>query len=335
MAALVRQVGIRPLMRQMLSAMREDYIRWPDFEKSARLAVHSPAGVIELMPIADADQFSFKYVNGHPGNPVLGLPTVMAFGALADVSTGFPVLLSEMTILTAIRTAVASALAATVLARPDSTSMAMIGNGAQSEFQILAFAELLGIRRFYLYDTDFAPTEKALQNLSTFSDIECSATPNAAEAIALADIITTATADKSRAVIIRDEDIRPGIHINGIGGDCPGKTELAAGVLKNARVVVQFEPQSRVEGDIQQLPPEFQPIELWEILSGRTPGRQSRDQVTIFDSVGFSLEDFSALRTIFQLATISDTGSEIELIPQMRDQKNLFGRLNAPSGKFA
>ena len=335
MAALVRQVGIRPLMRQMLSAMREDYIRWPEFEKSARLAVHSPVGVIELMPIADANQFSFKYVNGHPGNPVLGLPTVMAFGALADVSTGFPVLLSEMTILTAIRTAVASALAATVLARPDSTSMAMIGNGAQSEFQILAFAELLGIRRFYLYDTDLAATEKALQNLNTFSDIECSATQNAAEAIAQADIITTATADKSRAVIIRDEDIRPGIHINGIGGDCPGKTELAAGVLNNARVVVQYEPQSRVEGDIQQLPPEFQPIELWEILSGRTPGRQFRDQVTIFDSVGFSLEDFSALRTIFQLATLSDTGSEIELIPQMRDQKNLFARLNAPSGKFA
>jgi len=330
MAALVRQVGIRPLMREMLTAMREDYIRWPEFEKSARMAVHSDVGVIELMPIADASQFSFKYVNGHPGNPSVGMPTVMAFGALVEVNTGFPVLLSEMTILTAIRTAVASALAATVLARPDSQAMAMIGNGAQAEFQILAFAELLGIRSFYLYDTDPAATEKILKNLAEFPDFQCEAASSAVEAMAGADIITTATADKTRAVIIQESDLRPGIHINGIGGDCPGKTELAAGVLKNARVVVQYEPQSRIEGDIQQLPAEFQPVELWEILAGKADGRQSANQVTIFDSVGFSIEDFSALRIVYRLANENNTGRKIELVPQLDDQKNLFGRLIAP-----
>ena len=327
MARLVRQVGILPLMQQMLIAMREDYVRWAEFEKSARLAVHSPVGVIELMPIADQSQFSFKYVNGHPGNPAVGMPTVMAFGALADVATGFPVLLSEMTILTGIRTAVASALAATVLARKDAKAMAMIGNGAQAEFQILAFNELIGIRQFYLFDTDAAATEKTVANLRGFAGIQCIPTASAAEAMARADIITTATADKTRAVIIQETDLRPGIHINGIGGDCPGKTELAAGVLQGARVVVQYEPQSRVEGDIQQLPVEFQPVELWEILAGRTPGRESADQVTIFDSVGFSIEDFSALRTILQLATQHDSGRTIELIPNLDDQKNLFGRL--------
>jgi ornithine cyclodeaminase len=327
MAGLVRQEGILPLMREMLSAMREDYVRWPEFEKSARLAVHSPVGVIELMPIADQNQFSFKYVNGHPGNPALGMPTVMAFGALADVSTGFPVLLSEMTILTGIRTAVASALAATVLARKDSRTMAVIGNGAQAEFQILAFAELIGIRQFYLFDTDPAATEKTIRNLRGFSGVECIPVTSAAEAMAQADIITTATADKTRAVIIRESDLRPGIHINGIGGDCPGKTELAAGVLEGARVVVQYEPQSRIEGDIQQLPAEFRPIELWEILTGVAEGRQSAEQVTIFDSVGFSIEDFSALRTVLKFATEHDSGHTIELIPRMDDQKNLFGRL--------
>jgi ornithine cyclodeaminase len=330
MAALVRQVGILPLMREMLTAMREDYIRWPEFEKSARLAVHSDVGVIELMPIADASQFSFKYVNGHPGNPSVGMPTVMAFGALVEVNTGFPVLLSEMTILTAIRTAVASALAATVLARPDSQAMAMIGNGAQAEFQILAFAELLGIRKFYLYDTDPAATEKTLKNLAEFPNFHCEAASSAVEAMAGADIITTATADKTRAVIIQESDLRPGIHINGIGGDCPGKTELAAGVLKNARVVVQYEPQSRIEGDIQQLPAEFQPVELWEILAGKADGRQSANQVTIFDSVGFSIEDFSALRIVYRLANENYIGRKIELVPHLDDQKNLFGRLIAP-----
>lgn len=327
MAGLVRQVGILPLMQQMLVAMREDYVRWPEFEKSARLAVHSPVGVIELMPIADQNQFSFKYVNGHPGNPALGMPTVMAFGALADVATGFPVLLSEMTILTGIRTAVASALAATVLARKDARTMAMIGNGAQAEFQILAFAELIGIQQFYLFDTDPAATEKTIQNLRGFPVVECIPAMSAAEAMSRADIITTATADKTRAVIIRESDLRPGIHINGIGGDCPGKTELAAGVLEGARVVVQYEPQTRVEGDMQQLSAEFRPVELWEILAGRAEGRQSADEVTIFDSVGFSIEDFSALRTVWKLASIHDSGHTIELIPQLDDQKNLFGRL--------
>lgn len=327
MAGLVRQVGILPLMQQMLAAMREDYLRWPEFEKSARLAVHSPVGVIELMPIADQNQFSFKYVNGHPGNPAVGMPTVMAFGALADVATGFPVLLSEMTILTGIRTAVASALAATVLARKDARTMAMIGNGAQAEFQILAFAELIGIQRFYLFDTDPAATEKTIQNLRGFPALECIPCTSATDAMSRADIITTATADKTRAVIIRESDLRPGIHINGIGGDCPGKTELAAGVLEGARVVVQYEPQTRVEGDLQQLSAEFRPVELWEILAGRAEGRQSADQVTIFDSVGFSIEDFSALRTVWNLASIHDSGHTIELIPQLDDQKNLFGRL--------
>ena len=327
MVGLVHRVGIRPLIRKIFAAMREDYIAWADFEKSPRSAVHSPVGVIELMPIANQEQFSFKYVNGHPGNPALGLPTVMAFGALADVDTGYPVLLSEMTLLTGIRTAVASALAASVLARPESRVMALIGNGAQAEFQILAFAEMIGITTVRLFDVDPAATDKVIRNLQEFPDLKLIRCVSVAEALEGADIITTATADKTRAVILTEQDLRPGLHINGIGGDCPGKTELSAELLRQARVVVQYEPQSRIEGDIQQMPADYQAIELWRILAGETEGRQSPDQITIFDSVGFSIEDFSALRTVLRLAEIHQIGQTIPLIPDLVDVKDLYGLL--------
>jgi ornithine cyclodeaminase/alanine dehydrogenase-like protein (mu-crystallin family) len=101
----------------MAAQIDAEFCRWHDFDKSVRLACHSTDGVIELMPITCSQQFAFKYVNGHPKNTRDGLPTVMTFGVLADVDTGAPRLLSELTITTAIRTAAMSALAAQKLAR--------------------------------------------------------------------------------------------------------------------------------------------------------------------------------------------------------------------------
>src|SRR5581483_2612000 len=115
---------------------------------------HSPGGVIELMPVDDGRLYSFKYVNGHPQNTAAGLLTVTAFGVLADVPTGYPLLLSELTVTTALRTAAMSAVAARWLARGDCRSMALIGSGAQSEFQILAFHRMLGIRELRIFDVD-------------------------------------------------------------------------------------------------------------------------------------------------------------------------------------
>jgi ornithine cyclodeaminase/alanine dehydrogenase-like protein (mu-crystallin family)/mannose-6-phosphate isomerase-like protein (cupin superfamily) len=145
--------------------IEEDFARWPEFEKSARYASHSDKGVIELMPTSDGAQFAFKYVNGHPSNALSGLQTVVAFGVLANVATGYPELISEMTILTALRTAATSALAARRLARPDASTMAMIGLGAQSEFQAHAFKALLGIKRLRVFDVDPDATSKFMANL--------------------------------------------------------------------------------------------------------------------------------------------------------------------------
>src|SRR6202161_4831516 len=125
---VVSRVGLAPFIEALAGEIEADYLRWGEFEKSARLASHSAAGVIELMPTSDGRLYSFKYVNGHPQNTAAGLLTVTAFGVLAEVSTGYPLLLSELTVTTALRTAAMSALAAKRLARADSRVMALVGN---------------------------------------------------------------------------------------------------------------------------------------------------------------------------------------------------------------
>jgi len=151
---LVRNVGTAEFIERLAREIEADYRRWSEFEKSARLASHSPVGVIELMPTSDGRLYSFKYVNGHPKNTAAGLLTVTAFGVLADVDTGYPLLLSELTVTTALRTAATSALAAEWMARDGSRVMALIGNGAQAEFQAIAFHRMLGIRELRIYDVD-------------------------------------------------------------------------------------------------------------------------------------------------------------------------------------
>ena len=323
---LVQRKGVEACLRGMADYLHADYLRWNAFDKSARVASHSRDGVIELMPIADDQTYAFKYVNGHPKNTRWGLPTVMAFGVLADVATGAPLLLSELTLTTALRTAAMSAVAAHALARPGARTMALIGNGAQSEFQALAFHHLLGVTTLRLFDTDPAATAKLQANLqgTGLRTVVCTST---AEAVRGADVVTTVTADKTNATILTPEMLVPGMHINAVGGDCPGKTELHADVLRQAQVFVEYTPQTRIEGDIQQLPADFVVTELWEVLAGQHTGRASDAAVTVFDSVGFALEDFSALRFLRDAATELGMGQPIELIPQLSDPKNLFGLL--------
>ena len=324
--ALVRRKGLKACMAGIADNIREDFRRWHDFDKSARVANHSRDGVIELMPISDDKAYSFKYVNGHPRNTAIGLSTVMAFGVLADVATGAPRLVSELTLTTAMRTAATSALAAQTLARPDSRVMALIGNGAQSEFQAMAFQHLVGIDTVRLFDIDPAATAKLAANLAG-SGLRVQVCASTREAVHGADIVTTVTADKQYATILSADMLAPGMHINAVGGDCPGKTELEAAVLEAAKVFVEFTPQSRIEGDIQQMPADFAVTELWEVLAGQKTGRDNAEQITVFDSVGFALEDFSALRFMHNAALEAGLGERLALIPQLADPKNLFGTL--------
>src|SRR5256714_605554 len=211
---LVARRGVARFIEELAGEIETDFLRWGAFEKSPRHATHSPLGVIELMPASDGRLYAFKYVNGHPKNTAVGLLTVTAFGVLADVQTGYPLLPPELPLTTALRTAATSALAARRMARPD------------------------------------------------------------------------------------------------------------------ARVVVEYEPQSRIEGEIQQMNAAFPVIELATLLAGQVSGRVSDRDVTIFDSVGFALEDFSSLRYLLRIHHEErGTQQQIDLLPDLEDPKDLFALL--------
>ena len=326
MMRLVHHIGIEDMLRGLAEYIEADFRRWQLFDKTPRIASHSAEGVIELMPTSDGEVYGFKYVNGHPKNTAEGLQTVTAFGLLADVASGYPVLLSEMTLLTAMRTAATSALVARVLAPKNARCMAMIGNGAQSEFQSLAMKAVCGISEVRLFDIDPKATAKCAANLAGMGlTVTQCATPE--EAIMGAQIITTCTADKQYATILTDNMVGAGVHINAIGGDCPGKTELAPAILHRADIFVEFPEQTRIEGEIQQLAPDHPVTEIWQVLSGTAKGRVSPSQITLFDSVGFAIEDFSALRYVRD--RIAGTGflHPLDLLADPDDPRDLFGML--------
>ena len=326
MMKLVLRVGIERFIAGLAEYVEEDFRRWEIFDKTPRLASHSAEGVIELMPTSDGRTYGFKYVNGHPKNTREGRQTVTAFGVLADVGTGYPVLLSEMTILTALRTAATSAVAARHLAPRDAACMAIIGNGAQSEFQAVAFRALLGIRQLRLYDIDPAATRKCIRNLAGFG-FDITPCQSAEEAVAGAQIVTTVTADKQYATILTDNMVGAGIHINAVGGDCPGKTELHRDILMRSDIFVEYPPQTRIEGEIQQLAPDHPVTELWRVITGAAPGRTNPGQITLFDSVGFATEDFSALRYVRDQLAGTGLYEELDMLADPDDPRDLFGMI--------
>ena len=324
MMRLVLSIGPEKLLADLARYIEDDFRRWPEFDKTPRVASHSRDGVIELMPTADAENYGFKYVNGHPKNTRDGYQTVTAFGVLSSVATGYPILMTEMTILTALRTAATSGLVGRWLAPEGAEVMAMIGNGAQCEFQALAFRVLCGINRLRLHDIDPAATAKAARNLRAqgFDVVECATAQAAVEG---AQIITTCTADKQNATVLSDNMIGAGVHINAIGGDCPGKTELQRDILTRASVFVEYPPQTRIEGEIQQLDPDHPVTELWQVITGEAQGRSDARQITLFDSVGFAIEDFSALRYVHSRLKDSGLYQNLDMIADPDDPRDLFG----------
>ena len=334
MMKLVLHLGPERVMTDIAAYIEADFRRWESFDKTPRVASHSDVGVIELMPTSDGEMYGFKYVNGHPKNTKEGLQTVTAFGLLAEVDTGYPILLTEMTILTALRTAAMSALTAKHLAPKGATTMAMIGNGAQAEFQALAFRAICGISEVRLYDADPAATRKCERNL-VGSGLKLTACKSAEEAMEGAQIITTCTADKQNATILTDNMVGSGVHINAVGGDCPGKTELHKDILLRSAIFVEYPPQTRVEGEIQQLDPDHPVTELWRVFTGQATGRTDPRQITLFDSVGFAIEDFSALRYVHDQLKSLPFSEPLDMIADPDDPRDLYGMLLRAKAKAA
>ncbi|MBL3601716.1 MAG: ornithine cyclodeaminase [gamma proteobacterium endosymbiont of Lamellibrachia anaximandri] len=299
------------------------------FTKSSRYAAYYSQGVIELMPCSSDKFYSFKYVNGHPGNTLKGKLSVVAFGVLSEVESGYPLLISEMTLLTAFRTAAVAALGAKYLARSESSHLALVGTGAQAEFMAHALKSVLPIEQISYFDRDSQAMKKFASNMQG-AGVQLNPHGGIYGAVRDADMVVTATAAKRRAILLRREELKDGAHLHAMGGDCPGKTELDPNLVKQCRRVVEFAEQTRLEGEMQNLPDLPVHAELWEIVSGQKPGRENDREITLLDAVGFGLEDYSVLRVVYGLADEFGVGQTCDLIPELDDPKNLFGLLVSP-----
>lgn len=319
-ASDIRSIGLEQLFADAVRFLEEDLNRWALLKKSSRHATHFEHGVFELMPCADDMYYTFKYVNAHPANPSLGKLSIVALGMLADIETGYPQMVCDMTLLTAIRTAAMSAVAAKHLAKKDSSVFGLIGTGAQSEFQTYAMLKQFPIRQIRYFDRDKSAMEKYARNMAG-AGVELVACENAKDVLAGADIVTTCICEKAHVELFQYADVKnhSSLFVNAIGGDCPGKTELDPDILRNSRVVVEFYEQTKVEGEIQNAP-EVACEELWEIVQGKREGRTEKDHIIVFDSVGFALADFSVMRMLYERGI----GQNVSLLPEPKDAKDLF-----------
>lgn len=331
LSKILKRHGFDNFVRDLMKALKRDFKNWQKFTKMPRPSMHVPGGVLELMPICDNKKYyTFKYVNCHPKNPLIGQQTVVATGQLSRIDTGYPLMFSEMTILTALRTAATSALVADLMARKNAHILTLIGTGAQSEFQVMGLRLVRDIREVRYFDIDSKAMDKFEKNMSD-KKIKLVRCQSAKESVKGADIITTITACKANVDVIKNNWVKAGVHINALGGDTVGKTELELSILQRCRIVVEYFDQSLIEGEIQRLQlkeaKELVYAELYELVKGSKKGRENDQEITLFDSVGIALEDYSALRLTYELAERYDIGEERNLTPLIKNPKNLIACL--------
>jgi len=270
-------------------------------------------GDFRAMPAALPGCAGLKWVNVHPENPSLGLPSIMAILIYSDPETGYPLAIMDATEITAYRTGAAAAIASKYLARRDSHIIGIIGAGFQAHTQILAHAELFSPISMNVFDVSKAAVDRLMESLSQLSINNCSIQEAAAS-----DIICTLT--PSRSPIIKREWIAAGTHINAIGADAPGKQELDSSVLKEAIVVVDDLKQASSSGEINV------PIQkgtyslrevygtLAEITVGKKKGRTDNGAITLFDSTGIAVEDIAVAKLLFEKAQQVGGYPSIDLI---------------------
>jgi alanine dehydrogenase len=270
-------------------------------------------GDFRAMPGALPGCAGMKWVNVHPGNPSLGLPSVMAVLIYSDPETGYPLAIMDATEITAYRTGAAAAIASKYLARRSPHKMGVIGAGYQAYTQILAHAELFNPISINAFDISKAAVDRLAQSLQHLSIRSCSVQEAAAS-----DIVCTLT--PSRSPVVKREWIIPGTHINAVGADAPGKQELEPSILKEAIVVVDDLTQASHSGEINV------PIQkglystnevygtLAEVIVGKKKGRTDNKAITVFDSTGIAVEDIAVARLLFEKARQAGGYPSIDLV---------------------
>ncbi len=272
------------------------------------------------MPAAVGSRFAgVKLINSHELNPARGLPSVVGTYVLFSQETGIPLCLMAATVLTAVRTGAASGVASRHLARPDSTTLGLVGAGAQASYQFDAVAAQLAISDVMVWapEPDAARRDAFIQAMTVaHPTVEFRVAGSAAECAAT-DVVCTTT--PSRVSLFPASAVRPGTHINAVGADGPGKQELDPQLLLTSRVVVDETYQAVHGGEVNVAIAQGVMQEsgiagtLPDVVNGLVPGRTSESEVTIFDSTGLAIQDIAVAILVYERAMEFGRGIEIEL----------------------
>jgi len=271
-------------------------------------------GVLEWMPHHEPGRcLTLKTVGYTPSNPAdKGMPTILATLTRFDDETGHLMSVCDGVLPTAIRTGAASAVASRLLARPDSTALGLIGAGAQAVTQLHALSRVFPLREVLVHDID--PARAAgLAERAAFVGVDIRAA-GVREIEEGSDIICTATSvEVGAGPVLEGTHLRPHVHVNAVGADLPGKTELPASLLRSALVVPDHPEQARREGECQQLEPQEIGPDLATLLATPTEALAHRDRHTVFDSTGYALEDHAILVVLLDLAQKYGLGQRLRL----------------------
>ncbi len=279
----------------------------------AKIYLTFEKGDLRAMPAYIEGHAGIKWVNSHPNNRERGLPTVMAVLIYNDPETGFPLAVMDATHLTNLRTGAAGGIAGKYLARRDSRVIGFIGCGMQAETQFMALKEIFDIEKALCHDISSKSAEKFAGMLHKFG-VDAEITD--AERACRCDILVTTT--PSRKPVVKAEWIQEGLHVNAIGADAPGKQELDPEILRKGRIVVDDYQQALHSGEVNVpiskgiLSPESIHASLGEIIAGIKSGRESDDEITVFDSTGLAIQDIAAARVVFERAVELGIGRKFQ-----------------------
>ncbi len=259
-----------------------------------------------------------KWVNVHPQNPAKGLLTVMAKILLDDPETGLEFADLDGTHITDYRTGAAGGVAAKYLARAEAHRLGLIGAGAQARTQVAAILKVRPIREIVVYNRHVEHAQAFARELSESYGVRTRVAGLAEEAVRGLDIVVTTT--PSTSPVVRYDWVSPGTHINAIGADAAGKQELEPAILTAARVVVDDWAQASHSGEINvplkrgELSAAQIYGSLGEVVAGKKPGRQTPEEITVFDSTGLIIQDLALGLAVYKRARERGLGEEKDFL---------------------
>ena len=323
------KIGLKNFLLHLMESLETGFKRFAEkrIKVPARYELFFPFGSIATMIAADDEFFACKLVNTHFQNSTkFDMPTVMATGVLSDVQTGYPIMITESTILTALRTAATSAIATKYLASKKSRTLGIIGNGAQALPQLHALSLIMEIEKVYANDIDHEASKSfkisAEKLLNGKAEIRVT---DAETTFSQSDVVVSVTSNELNSTpVIYENWIRNGTHINAVGGSVANQIELQKSLLDKAKVIVDFRDQAIYEGETQQLAREQIYADLSEIVTCNKASCFDEHDITVFDSVGFAMEDLQAFKLVYDLAISERVGKIVDIAGHPTFSKNLY-----------